>query len=201
MSVTVFLDKDGTLVEDIPYNVDPDRIRLAPTAARALRLLADYDCRVVVVSNQSGVARGYFSESSLAGVRDRLALLCRRVNVEFAGFYYCPHHPDGEVMELAIECDCRKPADGLIRQAALDLGVALEETWMVGDILDDVEAGNRAGCRTILIDNDNETEWRLSARRWPTVVVRSLEDAARVITEDIVARSARRSRSPRRSVA
>ncbi|MCA9847609.1 MAG: HAD family hydrolase [Dehalococcoidia bacterium] len=199
MSVTVFLDKDGTLLEDIPYNVDPQRMRLAPLGDRALRLLAEYDCRVVVVSNQSGVARGYFSESSLERVEDWLRTVFRRFGVDFAGFYYCPHHPEGDVAEFAIECDCRKPGDGMLRRAAADLGIDLSEAWMVGDILDDVEAGNRAGCRTILIDNDNETEWRLSTLRWPTVVVRNLESAARAIVDDIVTHSARRPRS--RSVA
>ena len=199
MSVTVFLDKDGTLLEDIPYNVDPQRMRLAPLGDRALRLLAEYDCRVVVVSNQSGVARGYFSESSLERVEDWLHTVFRRFGVDFAGFYYCPHHPEGDVAEFAIECDCRKPGDGMLRRAAADLGIDLSEAWMVGDILDDVEAGNRAGCRTILIDNDNETEWRLSTLRWPTVVVRNLESAARAIVDDIVTHSARRPRS--RSVA
>ena len=199
MSVTVFLDKDGTLLEDIPYNVDPQRMRLAPLGDRALRLLAEYDCRVVVVSNQSGVARGYFSESSLERVEDWLRTVFRRFGVDFAGFYYCPHHPEGDVTEFAIECDCRKPGDGMLRRAAADLGIDLSEAWMVGDILDDVEAGNRAGCRTILIDNDNETEWRLSTLRWPTVVVRNLESAARAIVDDIVTHSARRPRS--RSVA
>ena len=199
MSVTVFLDKDGTLLEDIPYNVDPQRMRLAPLGDRALRLLAEYDCRVVVVSNQSGVAQGYFSESSLERVEDWLRTVFRRFGVDFAGFCYCPHHPEGDVAEFAIECDCRKPGDGMLRRAAADLGIDLSEAWMVGDILDDVEAGNRAGCRTILIDNDNETEWRLSTLRWPTVVVRNLESAARAIVDDIVTHSARRPRS--RSVA
>ena len=125
MSVTVFLDKDGTLLEDIPYNVDPQRMRLAPLGDRALRLLAEYDCRVVVVSNQSGVARGYFSESSLERVEDWLRTVFRRFGVDFAGFYYCPHHPEGDVAEFAIECDCRKPGDGMLRRAAADLGIAM----------------------------------------------------------------------------
>ena len=127
MSVTVFLDKDGTLLEDIPYNVDPQRMRLAPLGDRALRLLAEYDCRVVVVSNQSGVARGYFSESSLERVEDWLRTVFRRFGVDFAGFYYCPHHPEGDVAEFAIECDCRKPGDGMLRRAAADLGIDLSE--------------------------------------------------------------------------
>lgn len=181
MSATVFLDKDGTLIQDVPYNVDPDQIRLAPFAGRALRTLAEHGHPVVVVSNQSGVARGYFPESALEAVRERITTLCRGFGVELAGFYYCPHHPDGSVSDLAVECDCRKPADGMLRTAAADLGVRLDDCWMVGDILDDIEAGKRAGCRTVLIDNGNETEWRLPAIRWPDAVVRNLENAARLI--------------------
>lgn len=185
MSTTVFLDKDGTLLEDVPYNVDPERIRLAPSADRALRILAEHDCDVVVVSNQSGVARGLFRESALEAVREHISSLCAGLHVHLAGFYYCPHLPDGDVPEYAIECDCRKPADGMLRRAAEDLGLSLEDAWMVGDILDDIEAGNHAGCRTVLIDNGNETEWRLPARRWPSVVVRDLESAARVIVGEV----------------
>lgn len=103
--------------------IDPQRMRLAPLGDRALRLLAEYDCRVVVVSNQSGVARGYFSESSLERVEDWLRTVFRRFGVDFAGFYYCPHHPEGDVAEFAIECDCRKPGDGMLRRAAADLGI------------------------------------------------------------------------------
>lgn len=181
MTTTVFLDKDGTLIQDLPYNVDPAQIRLAPLAGRALRRLAEHGHPVVVVSNQSGVARGYFPESALEGVRERISALCYQHGVELSGFYCCPHHPEGSVDRFAIECDCRKPGDGMLRTAAADLGVRLEDSWMVGDILDDVEAGKRAGCRTVLIDNGNETEWRLPATRWPDSVVRNLESAARLI--------------------
>jgi len=181
MSATVFLDKDGTLIQDVPYNVDPDQIRLAPFAGRALRTLAEHGHTVVIVSNQSGVARGYFPESALEAVRERITTLCRGFGVDLAGFYYCPHHPEGSVADFAIECECRKPGDGLLRAAAADLGVRLEESWMVGDILDDIEAGKRAGCRTVLIDNGNETEWRLPATRWPDAVVRNLDNAARLV--------------------
>ena len=93
----VFLDKDGTLIEDVPYNVDPDRIRLAPGADAGLPLLHRASYRLAVVSNQSGVARGYFDEAALAGVERRLRELLRDVGVPLAGFYYCPHFPGGSV--------------------------------------------------------------------------------------------------------
>src|SRR3546814_9805807 len=118
-------------------------------------------------TNQFDVACGLVPEAALTAVQERITARCRDVGVEVLGFYYCPRHPEGAVPEFAIDCGCRKPADGLLRRAAEDLGVPLSEAWMVGDILDDVEAGNRAGCRTVLIDNGDETEWRLPAMRWP----------------------------------
>src|SRR5437773_11255948 len=103
----VFLDKDGTLVEDVPYNVDPDRIRLTPGAVAGLFALHAAGYRLVVVSNQSGVARGFFPESALRGVEGRLRELLADAGIPLAGFYYCPHHPQGCVAGLASGCDCR----------------------------------------------------------------------------------------------
>jgi histidinol phosphatase-like enzyme len=90
------------------------------------------------------------------------------------GFYYCPHAPDAG-------CDCRKPAPGMLERAAREHGVDLRASWMIGDILDDVEAGRRAGCRTILLDNGNETEWRDGEQRCPDYVARDLAQAAAII--------------------
>jgi D-glycero-D-manno-heptose 1,7-bisphosphate phosphatase len=177
----VFLDKDGTLIEDVPYNVDPERIRLAPGAAEGLRLLHAEGYRLVVISNQSGVARGLFPEEALAAVEQRLRRLLGELGVPLAAFYYCPHHPEGVVPGLAIACACRKPEPGLILRAAGDLGIDPARSWFVGDILDDVEAGRRAGCTTVLIDNGNETEWVLSPLRSPHFKAADLDEAARII--------------------
>lgn len=174
----VFIDKDGTLVENVPYNVDPALIRLAPGAERAIPRLAKAGFRLVVVSNQPGVALGRFPESALLGVKRRLAMLLAPLGAELAGFYYCPHHPEGSVAEYAIQCGCRKPAPGLIERAARELGASAHGAWLVGDILDDVEAGSRAGCTTILLDNGNETEWVLAPERRPDYIVRDLDEAA-----------------------
>ncbi|MGZ5977417.1 MAG: D-glycero-alpha-D-manno-heptose-1,7-bisphosphate 7-phosphatase, partial [Isosphaeraceae bacterium] len=162
----VFLDKDGTLVEDIPYNVDPGLIRLSAGAAEGLRLLHASGFRLIVISNQSGVALGRFPESALAGVRARLEELLADVGVPLAGFYYCPHHPQGQLPCYTQACLCRKPQPGLITRAAWDHEIDLAGSWFVGDILDDVETGHRAGCRTVLVDNGHETQWRRSPLRW-----------------------------------
>src|SRR5437588_6461923 len=123
----VFLDKDGTLVEDVPFNVDPTRIRLAAGATQALRDLADAGYRLVVVSNQSGVARGLFAEGALRGVEGKLRELLGEVSL--AGFYYCPHHPGGTVAAYRRGCECRQPQPGLLQQAARELDLDLGVSW------------------------------------------------------------------------
>jgi D,D-heptose 1,7-bisphosphate phosphatase len=177
----IFLDKDGTLVDDIPYNVEPRRMMLSGGAGPALRLLARHDYRFFVVTNQSGIAHGYFGEDSMRDVSDRLGDLLFREQLSLDGFYYCPHHPEGIVASYAIDCHCRKPEPGMLLQAANEHGIDLRSSWMIGDILHDVEAGNRAGCRTLLIDNGNETEWRLGPRRIPTRMAPDLYAAAVLI--------------------
>lgn len=179
----IFLDKDGTLIDDLPYNVEQRRITLCAGAGAGLRLLARLDYRLFVATNQDGVAHGYFSERDVDGVAHRLAELLVRERLNLAGFYYCPHHPDGAVAPYARECNCRKPKPGMLLQAAHDHGIDLRASWMIGDILHDVEAGNRAGCRTLLIDNGNETEWRLGPKRIPTRMAPDLYAAAVLIAE------------------
>lgn len=177
----VFIDKDGTLIDNVPYNVDPGLIRLSRRAGEALALLKRHGFLLFVVSNQSGVARGYFSESAVKGVKMRLAELLTEYGVALDDFYYCPHHPQGSVEEYACPCDCRKPMPGMLLAAARGHGVDLQRSWMVGDILDDVEAGHRAGCRSILIDNGNETEWETSPLRRPDHKVADMREAADII--------------------
>ncbi len=181
LAKAVFLDKDGTLVENVPYNVDPRRMRLMPRAPEALSLLHDEGFRLIVVSNQSGVARGYFPEEALAEVERGLRALLEPHGVPLAAVYFCPHHREGVVQPYAVECECRKPMPGLLLAACRDQGVDPASSWMIGDILHDVEAGRRAGSRTILVDNGHETEWVLSSLRTPHAVARDLLEAAHVV--------------------
>jgi D-glycero-D-manno-heptose 1,7-bisphosphate phosphatase len=179
----VFLDKDGTIIENVPYNVDPALIRLTPGTEEGLRLLHRAGYPLFVVTNQAGVARGYFPESALTIVEARLKELLADFGVPLAGFTYCPHHPEGSVERLAIACDCRKPASGMILRLAAEYDIDLARSWMIGDILDDVQAGRGAGCRTILIDSGNETKWILSPDREPHHRAPDLAAAARHIIE------------------
>jgi len=179
----VFFDKDGTLLDDVPYNVDPERMRFAPGAADALALLARYPLRLFVVSNQGGVALGRFPYAALGAVEARLRAMFATCGATLTGVYWCPHHPQGSVPPYGCRCDCRKPAPGLLLRAAQAHRVDLASSWMVGDILDDVEAGNRAGCRAILVDCGNETEWQAAQGRMPYAFVTNPRDAAQMIAE------------------
>jgi D-glycero-D-manno-heptose 1,7-bisphosphate phosphatase len=174
----IFLDKDGTLLVNVPYNVVPSAMRLSERAGPALRLLHEAGYLLIVVSNQSGIARGLFPETAMAEMIDHLAALLASEGVPLAGCYYCPHHPEGTISAYAVSCTCRKPAPGLLHMAARDHGVNLTASWMIGDILDDVEAGNRAGCNTVLLDNGGETQWQMSPIRRPTYVASDLYEAA-----------------------
>jgi histidinol-phosphate phosphatase family protein len=154
---------------------------LAPGALEALPRLHRAGYLLFVVSNQSGVARGLFPESALVAVGVRLRELFRECGVSLTGFYYCPHHPHGSIPDFARACACRKPEPGMILRAARRHNIDLARSWMVGDILDDIEAGRRAGCRTILLRNSGETEWRFDPRRVPDFLVDNLAEAAQCI--------------------
>lgn len=181
MNRAVFIDKDGTLIHNVPYNADPALIRLLDKAAAGLKLLKDAGYLLIVISNQSGVALGYFQEEDLDGIRRKLQEELSQEGVALDALYFCPHHPEGIVEEYALACECRKPKPGMILQAAANFNIDLRQSWMIGDILHDVEAGNKAGCNTILIDNGNETEWKLTPDRQPTELARDIFEAAKKI--------------------
>ena len=177
----VFLDKDGTLVQDVPYNVDPASIELLPSVGPALRTLQDAGYLLIVASNQPGVALGRFSAGALAGVEARLDELLAAHGVIVTAYCWCPHHPGSRGGMLS--CTCRKPRPGLLLEAASSHDIALDRSWMIGDILDDVEAGTRAGCRTILVDRGGETRWRGGRMRTPNAIVYDFADAAALILD------------------
>lgn len=184
----VFLDKDGTLVENVPYNVDPDRIVFTPGATEALRRLAEAGFALVVASNQPGIARGYVTPADVERVRRHIEQRLADAGVHLGGYYVCPHHPDGSLPTYAVQCGCRKPRPGLLARAAFELDIDLTDSWMVGDILDDVEAGRRAGCRSVLVDRGGETEWRDGPFRLPDHTARDLLHASdAILASELVA--------------
>ena len=180
----VFLGGNGTLVNGGSPGVRPERLQLVRGAGEALRLLRDAGFTFVVVSNRPGVARGEYEEAELASVAAGMKEALRSEGIGMLDFYYCPHDPHGLLRSYAVSCVCRKPMPGMLHRAAFEHDLDLARSWIVGDDLDDVEAGLRAGCRTVLVDGGAETEWRLNEQRLPHHVAESLEEAARLILED-----------------
>ena len=178
----VFLDKDGTLLEDVPFNVDPAQMRFAHGACEGLHLLGRLRVPLAVISNQGGVGLGRFGIDDLIGVEKQLERMFASCGAALAGFYYCPHHPQSSDPRYSGPCSCRKPAPGLLQRAARTLGVDAARCWMVGDILDDIEAGRTAGCRTILVADAAEIQLDADRSRTPHYVVPNLRAAAHVIT-------------------
>jgi D-glycero-D-manno-heptose 1,7-bisphosphate phosphatase len=177
----LFLDRDGTLVHPRHYPSRPEDLRLYDGLGPHLRCLQESGFRLVVVTNQSGIARGYFTEADLWRMHEHLAAQLTRIGVRLDAIYHCPHHPDGAIPALAVRCTCRKPQPGMVLRAAADLGLGLWHSWLVGDILDDIEAGNRAGCRTILVDLGTEPPPERPERR-PDFVARDTRHALQIIT-------------------
>lgn len=171
----VFFDKDGTLVKDVPYNVRPELIELLSGAAEAVQNLQQAGWKIFVVSNQSGVARGFFEEKDLADVWERLNELC---GVQFDGFYFCPHLENGKIIAYSIACNCRKPKAGLILQAARENNLELEDSWLIGDSASDIAAGQSAGCQTILI---GENDVNCADQIMPHFTVENLSEAVELI--------------------
>ncbi|HMM76628.1 MAG TPA: HAD-IIIA family hydrolase [Gammaproteobacteria bacterium] len=173
----LFIDKDGTLIEDVPYNVDPARIRLVQDMLPLLAAARDAGAALILVSNQAGVALGRFAPSALICVVARVQALLAPHGLALDDALFCPHLPDAPVARYARVCDCRKPAPGLLLQAAARHDLDLGASWLVGDILDDVEAAHRAGCRAIFFDRGHETEWRRGTGRVPDRHVRDPREA------------------------
>ena len=148
----IFLDRDDTLIEDPGYINSPDQVRLLDGVAEALNELKALGYKLVVVTNQSAVARGIVTEKVLGEIHDRLKQVLAEKNAFLDGIYYCPFHPEGVVPKYRKESDCRKPNPGMLHKAAAELDIDLRQSWCIGNSGRDVEAGRRAGCRTILID-------------------------------------------------
>jgi D-glycero-D-manno-heptose 1,7-bisphosphate phosphatase len=142
----VFIDRDGTLLEECDYLADPERVRFLPGSLDALRRLRAAGFALVLVTNQSGIARGLYSERDYHAVQARVDALLARAGTPLDGTYYCPHHPD-----FTGPCDCRKPGTGMYRSAKRDLGIALGRSWFVGDKITDVLPAVALGGRGVLV--------------------------------------------------
>ena len=179
----VFLDRDHTLIEDPGYISDPSSVRLLPGVELAMKSLAQVGYKLIVVTNQSGVARGLLTEDALEKIHTEMRRQLSEKGAHLDAIYYCPYHPEGTVEGYAEDSELRKPHPGMLLRGAQEFGIDLSQSWMVGDSPRDIEAGYRAGCRTIRLrtrpsagiggveDEDVQADF----------TVRNLVDAARVI--------------------
>ena len=147
----IFLDRDGVIIEDSHYVSSTQEVRLIPGSADAIAALNAAGWVVVVVTNQSGVARGMFTTETVEAVHTHIAELLAERGAKIDAFYYCPHHTDGEVEAFRGDCACRKPKPGMLLRAAEELWLDLSRSWIVGDRPTDLQAGAAVGCQTVLV--------------------------------------------------
>lgn len=147
----VFLDRDGTLIEDVGYLERTGRIAMYPWSIDAIRVLNRAGLRVVVTTNQAGVARGYFTEALVDEIHRHIDSRVAQGGARIDAYYYCPHHPDGTVEAYRRQCDCRKPGRGLVDRAVQDLGVDPTQSFVVGDRRLDVQLARAVGARAVLV--------------------------------------------------
>lgn len=175
----VFLDRDGTLIEEVGYLDRPERVELYPYSGDAIRALNRAGLRIVMVTNQSGVARGFFTEAVVHAVHTHIERLLAEAGAHIDAYYYCPHHPDGRVAEFARHCECRKPGRGLVDRAVQELSVDPLRSYTVGDRWLDVKLAANVGARGILVRTGYGAleESRLPPDVKPDAVVNNLIEA------------------------
>ena len=189
----VFLDRDGTINEEMGYVNHVERFHLLPRVGQAIRLLNERGWKAVVITNQSGVARGYFPESLIHEIHQRMQDLLKKEGAHLDGIYYCPHHPDVGVSPYRQTCRCRKPATGLIEDAVKELDLDPSASYMVGDRGMDIEFGRQVGAKAILVlTGYGKGEWEYFRNQWrvtPNYVAEDLFEAAQWIVQQESAKS------------
>jgi D-glycero-D-manno-heptose 1,7-bisphosphate phosphatase len=181
----VFLDRDGTINEEVGYVNHIERFYLLPRVGQAIRLLNLHGWKAVVVTNQSGVARGYFPESLIRQVHQKMQELLGNEGAHLDRVYYCPHHPDIGIPPYRQKCRCRKPATGMIEEAIKELALDLSQSYMVGDRGVDIEFAHQMGAKSILVlTGYGKGEWEYSGIQWkvkPDHVAQDLFEAVQWI--------------------
>ncbi len=183
----VFLDRDNTIIANDGYLGDPTKVRLLPGAAAAIASMRRLGYRIIVVSNQSGVARGMFDETAVEAVnQEMIRQLREQAGAHVDASYYCPFHPEAVVPEYKVDHDWRKPKPGMLKAAAADFDLDLGRCWMVGDMQRDIAAGSAVNCRTILLGDPDHPPAPAADEPivTPHFIVRSLADAARIIVRE-----------------
>jgi D-glycero-D-manno-heptose 1,7-bisphosphate phosphatase len=186
----VFIDRDGTISEEVGYINHLSRFRLFPYAASAVKHLNENGWLAIVITNQAGVARGYFSEDTIRKVHTAMTNQLAGNDAYLDAIYYCAHHPSVGKPPYRLDCGCRKPKPGLISRAARDFDIDLEKSWMVGDRYSDVELARNAGVKSMFVlSGYGRGEWEHQRAEWkeqPDVIAEDLLEAVRLIVSDSV---------------
>src|ERR1044072_21010 len=181
----VFMDRDGTISEEVGYVNHVSRFRLFSYTAEAIKLLNENGWVAIVVTNQAGVARGYFSEDIIVQVHDRVRQQLGNASARLDAIYYCAHHPSVGEPPYRLDCDCRKPKAGLIKRAAADFDIDLKSSWMVGDRYSDIELAHNAGLRSaFVLSGYGRGEWEYQRSSWqlqPDLISENLLEAVNSI--------------------
>lgn len=152
MNKAIFLDRDGVINQEPPhYAHRPDQVKLIPGSARAINILNKNSFIVTVVTNQAGVAKGYYQEEDVILFNNLMKDKLKRYGAKIDAIYYCPHHVEGKIDRYRIDCDCRKPKPGMLKRAEKDLNIDLKQSFIIGDKQSDINAGKIVGCKTILV--------------------------------------------------
>ena len=176
-----FIDRDGVINEERNYVYRISDFVLLSDVIEGLSLLRDAGYLLILVTNQAGIARGYYQQAEMDRLHDHLRELLAKQGVSLDAIYFCPHHPQGNIEALAIECDCRKPSPGMLLQAAKDFNLNLSTCVLIGDKFSDVQAGKRAGVgRTVIVESGHKVEQ--AARLESDLVAKDLFAAARMLT-------------------
>lgn len=183
----IIMDRDGTVCEEVGYVNHVDRVRLLPRSAAAIQAANDAGFQTVVVTNQAGVARGYFAEVLIDEVHDRVREMLAAGGARLDGIYYCPHHPEVGAPAYRKICTCRKPSPGMLERARDEMGIDLSDSYMIGDTVKDIEAGHRAGTTNVLVlTGYGKGELEYQSHAWtvqPNHVAADLLDAVTWILE------------------
>ena len=189
MKGAVFVDRDGTISEEVGYISDLDQFRLMSKSAEAIKLINESGLKIIVITNQAGVARGYFPEEMVRHVHNKMEKLLSEHGAYLDGIYYCPHHPEGVIEAYRKTCECRKPASGLLKRASKDHGIDLAASYVVGDKVTDIEFAHRVGAKAILVltgyGKDELKKINDTTGENPEFVARDLFDAVKWIMNDL----------------
>ena len=190
MTRAVFLDRDGTLNEEVGHITRPEGLRLIPNAARALRLLSEHNFTLIVITNQSAVARGLLTEEELQMINLKLQTELASEGACVEAIYYCPHHPEGEVELYRKSCGCRKPEPGMLVQASKDFGISLAESFVIGDRYYDMEMAHAVGAKGVLVLTGHgriETADKgFTSRAMPAFIANDVLEASEWIIREVV---------------